>query len=45
MWCFTGDNYWGNRLYKNVDILFWNYVSEAGEYFSAHGDVDIDISR
>ncbi|KAF1328506.1 hypothetical protein FI667_g6751, partial [Globisporangium splendens] len=41
MWCFTGDNYWGNRFYKNVDNLFWNYAPEAGEYFSGHGDAPV----
>uniref|UniRef100_K3WT11 Uncharacterized protein n=1 Tax=Globisporangium ultimum (strain ATCC 200006 / CBS 805.95 / DAOM BR144) TaxID=431595 RepID=K3WT11_GLOUD len=39
MWCFVGENYWGNRYYKTIDNLFWRYAPEAGEYFQAHGDV------
>ncbi|KAF1328500.1 hypothetical protein FI667_g6832, partial [Globisporangium splendens] len=41
VWCIMGENYWGNRFYKNVDYLFWNYAPEASEYFQAHGDAGI----
>uniref|UniRef100_K3WT10 Uncharacterized protein n=1 Tax=Globisporangium ultimum (strain ATCC 200006 / CBS 805.95 / DAOM BR144) TaxID=431595 RepID=K3WT10_GLOUD len=45
MWCFTGENYWGNRFYKNIDNLFWRYAPQCGGYFKTHGDADIDVSR
>ena len=40
VWCVTGDNYWGNRFYLNVDVLFWKYAVEAAEFIEEHHQND-----